>query len=117
MPSDVIGPSRPGRKIVYTGDTRPCEPIAKESIGADLLIHDGTLADELRDWALETKHTTAGEAASLAKKAKVKQLVLTHISSRYSEDTEPLLRDAKTIFEKVKIAQEFMEIEIPLSDK
>jgi ribonuclease Z len=117
MPSDVVGPGRPGRKLVYSGDTRPCESLAKESEGADLLIHDGTLADELHDWALETKHTTAGEAAQLARKAGVKQLVLTHISSRYSESTEVLLRDAKNIFENVKIAQEFMEIEIPLSDK
>jgi ribonuclease Z len=117
MPSDVVGPGRPGRKLVYSGDTRPCESLAKESEGADLLIHDGTLADELHDWALETKHTTAGEAAHLAKKARVKQLVLTHISSRYSESTDLLLRDAKNIFENVKIAQEFMEIEIPLSDK
>ena len=117
MPSDVVGPGRPGRKLVYSGDTRPCESLAKESEGADLLIHDGTLADELHDWALETKHTTAGEAAQLARKAGVKQLVLTHISSRYSESTEVLLRDAKNIFENVKIANEFMEIEIPLSDK
>ncbi|MCX9010669.1 MAG: ribonuclease Z, partial [Candidatus Methanoperedens sp.] len=116
-PSEVIGQGRRGRKIVYSGDTRPCEPIARESAGADLLIHDGTLADELREWALETKHTTAGEAASLAKEAKVRQLVLTHISSRYSEDTGPLLRDAKKVFENVRIAQELMEIEIPLSDK
>ncbi len=117
MPSDVVGPGRPGRKLVYSGDTRPCESLAKESEGADLLIHDSTLADELHDWAIETKHTTAGEAAQLAKKARVKQLVLTHISSRYSESTDLLLRDAKNIFENVKIAQEFMEIEIPLSDK
>ena len=117
MPSEVIRAGRPGGKIVYSGDTRPCESVARESAGADLLIHDGTLADGLREWALETKHTTAGEAASLAKEAKVKQLVLTHISSRYSEDTEPLLSDAKKMFENVRIAQELMEIEIPLSDK
>lgn len=116
LPSEVIGKSRPGRKIVYSGDTRPCEPVEKASIGADLLIHEGTLADELKEWALETKHSTAGEAALLARNAKVKKLILTHISSRYSEGTEPLLRDAKNIYENVKIAEEFMEIEIPLSD-
>ncbi len=116
LPSEVIGKSRPGRKIVYTGDTRPCESIEKASAKADLLIHDGTLADELKDWAIETKHSTAGEAALLAKRAKVKQLILTHVSSRYSESAEPLLNDAKTVFDKVKIADELMEIEIPLSD-
>ena len=117
MPSEVIGQSRPGRKLVYTGDTRPCAAIEQESFGADILIHDGTLSDELRDWALETKHTTAKEAALLAKRANVKQLVLTHISSRYSETPEPLLREAKDIFENVRIAREFMEIEVSFSDK
>ncbi len=116
LPSEVIGKSRPGRKIVYTGDTRPCESIEKASAKADLLIHDGTLADELKDWAIETKHSTAGEAARLAKKAKVKQLILTHVSSRYSESAEPLLQDAKTVFETARIAEELMEIEILLSD-
>ena len=117
LPSQVIGKSRPGRKLVYSGDTRPCESIEKESAGADLLIHDGTLSEELKDWAVETKHSTTKEAALLAKKANVKQLILTHISSRYSESTEPLLQDAKEVFENVKIAEELMEIEIPLSDK
>jgi ribonuclease Z len=116
LPSEVIGKSRPGRKIVYTGDTRPCESIEKVSAKADLLIHDGTLADELKDWAIETKHSTAGEAARLAKRAKVKQLILTHVSSRYSESAEPLIQDAKTVFETARIAEELMEIEIPLSD-
>ncbi len=116
-PSMVIGPSRPGRKIVYSGDTRPCGSIEKESRGADLLIHDGTLVEDLKDWAIETKHSTSKEAAILSKNAKVKQLILTHISSRYSENAEPLLIDAKKVFEKVKLAEEFMEIEIPLSDK
>ena len=116
-PAEVIGESRPGRKVVYSGDTRPCESIARESYGADLLIHDGTLADELKDWAIETKHSTSGEAAILAKKANVKQLILTHISSRYSENTDILYRDAKNVFDRVKIAEEFMDLEIPLSDK
>ncbi|VVB85012.1 Ribonuclease Z [uncultured archaeon] len=116
MPSEVIGESRHGRKIVYSGDTRPCESIARESIGADLLIHDGTLADELKDWALETKHSTSGEAALLAKEAKVKQLILTHISSRYSESTDILYSDAKSVFPGVRLAEEFMELEIPFQD-
>ncbi|MCZ7391736.1 MAG: ribonuclease Z [Candidatus Methanoperedens sp.] len=117
LPSQIVGKPRPGRKLVYSGDTRPCESIEKASHKADLLIHDGTLAEELKDWAIETKHSTSREASLLAKKAKVKQLVLTHISSRYSESTEPLLQDAKEVFENVKIAEELMEIEIPLSDK
>ncbi len=116
LPSQVMGEPRPGRKIVYSGDTRPCDSIVKASKDADLLIHDGTLAEELKDWAVETKHSTAKEAALIAKKAKVKQLVLTHISSRYSESTEPLLREAREVFGNVRIAEELMQIEIPLSD-
>lgn len=116
LPAQVMGEPRPGRKIVYSGDTRPCETIVKASKDADLLIHDGTLAEELKDWAVETKHSTAKEAALLAKKAKVKQLVLTHISSRYSEGTEPLLREAREVFEDVRIAEELMQMEIALSD-
>ncbi len=114
LPSQVVGKPRRGRKLVYSGDTRPCKSIEKASLKADLLIHDGTLAEELRDWAVETKHSTSREAALLAKKAKVKQLILTHISSRYSESTEPLLKDARDVFENVRIAEELMEIEILL---
>lgn len=116
-PEQVMGPERKGRKIVYSGDTRPCENIARESAGADVLIHDGTMADDLRDWAVETKHSTVGEAADIAKKAKVKKLILTHISSRYSENTEPLVRDARKVMDNVIIAEELMEIEIPFFDK
>jgi ribonuclease Z len=112
----VMGPSRPGRKIVYTGDTRPCRTIEAASIGADLLIHDCALSDEMADWARETKHSTAGEAAQLARRAGVRQLVLTHISSRYSEDSSTLLKEAKAVFEKALVAQDLMTMEIRLRD-
>ncbi|CAG0994209.1 Ribonuclease Z [Methanosarcinales archaeon] len=117
LPSQVIGQSRPGRKIVYSGDTRPCENLEKESAGADLLIHDSTLAEDLKDWALETKHSTSKEAALIAKNANVKQLVLTHISSRYSEKRDVLLHEAKKVFGNSMIAEELMEIEVQLRDK
>jgi ribonuclease Z len=112
-----LGQSRPGRKIVYSGDTRPCKNIEKESFGADLLIHDSTLGEDLKDWALETKHSTAKEAADVARKANVKQLILTHISSRYCDKKEMLLHDAKKVFENSRLAEELMEIEIMLCDK
>jgi ribonuclease Z len=111
--SQVVGAPRPGRKIVYSGDTRPCSGILVASNGADLLIHDGTLASDMIEWANESMHSTVGEAASLAALANVHQLVLTHISSRYSEDPSQLLKDAKQKFENVTIAADFMEIEIP----
>lgn len=117
LPSQVIGESRPGRKMVYSGDTRPCENLEKESAGADLLIHDSTLGEDLKDWALETKHSTSKEAAFVAKNAKVKQLVLTHISSRYSEKRDVLLHEAKKVFRNSIMAEELMEIEVQLCDK
>lgn len=116
-PGQVMGEPRPGRKIVYTGDTRPCKSIELASNNADLLIHDGALAEDMADWARETKHSTAGEAAQLASRANVKKLVLTHISSRYSENTSPLLAEAKRFFENTCIANDLMEMEIRLRDK
>jgi ribonuclease Z len=116
MPDQVMGPPRQGRKIVYTGDTRPCQSVEAASRGADLLIHDGSLAKEMNDWAQETRHSTAEEAAELAKRAGVKQLVLTHISSRYSEDISPLIEESRLIFEKTVVAEDLMSIEIQLTD-
>ncbi|MDR7667169.1 ribonuclease Z [Methanosarcina sp. Z-7115] len=112
-PEDVMGALRPGRTVVYSGDTRPCESVLEASRGADVLIHDGSFADEMADWAQESKHSTAGEVAALAKEADVKKLILTHISSRYTDDAEPILTDSKKIFENVIVAEDLMEIEIP----
>jgi len=115
-PEDVMGPSRAGRKVVYTGDSRPTMEIEEASRGADLLIHDGSLDDKMADWAMETMHSTAGEAAELARRAGVRRLVLTHISSRYSDDVGPLLADARRHFQEVLVAEDLMKIEIKLRD-
>jgi ribonuclease Z len=112
-----MGPARPGRKVVYTGDTRPCKSVEIASRGADLLIHDSALAGDMADWAMETKHSTAGEAAEVARCAGVKLLALTHISSRYSEDTSQLLNEARSIFEKTMVAEDLMSLEIRLRDE
>lgn len=112
-PEDVMGHSRPGRTIVYTGDTRPCESILEASRDADLLIHDCSFSDEMKDWAKESGHSTAGEVAALAKKAGVRKLVLTHISSRYTDDVEPILKDSKGIFENLIVAEDLTDIEVP----
>ena len=117
QPHQVMGPARPGRKIVYTGDTRPCKSVEVASIGADILIHDCALANDMADWAKETKHSTAGEAAEVAKRADVRLLVLTHISSRYSEDTSLLLNEAKSIFERTVVAEDLMSLEVRLRDE
>jgi ribonuclease Z len=112
-PEQVVGPPRPGRKIVYTGDTRPFKGFAKFAADADLLIHDGTLDDELAERAAEDGHSTPSQAAENAEKAKVKQLILTHISARY-DDTSILLEQAQKIFKNTRVAEDFVKIEVPL---
>jgi ribonuclease Z len=110
---DVTGSPRPGRKIVYTGDTRPFKGLLKFAAGADLLIHDATLDDGLAERAEEDGHSTPEQAAKIAKKAKIKQLILTHVSARY-DDTSILVKQAKKIFKNTQVAEDFMKIEIPL---
>ncbi len=112
-PKEVAGPARPGRKIVYSGDTRPFRGFSEFAADADLLIHDATFADDLIEKAQEDGHSTPSQAAENAKRAKAKKLVLTHISARY-DDTSLLLEQAKRIFKNTEVAEDFMKIEIPL---
>lgn len=112
-PSQVTDPPRPGRKIVYSGDTSPNEALQKIAMNADLLIHEATFLDELADRASEDGHTTVSQAAQIAKKAAVDLLVLTHISSRYP-DTDVIKTEAAKIFNKVLVAEDLMEIDLPL---
>jgi len=116
-PHEVMGNPRPGRKVVYTGDTRPAKSVVMASEGADLLIHECALANDMVEWARDTKHSTAAEAAEVARDADVGQLVLTHISSRYSEDTSQLLKEAKSIFERTIVAEDLMSLDIKLKDE
>jgi len=111
----VLGPSRQGRSIVYTGDTRPFSGLAKLATKADLLIHDATLDDELAERANEDGHSTPSQAADTAKKARVRELILTHISARY-RDTSELKEQARKIFKNVQVAEDFMKIEIPMPE-
>ncbi len=112
MPKDVLGPPRPGRKVVYISDSRPCEKLVKLAENADILIHEATFSDELRSRAVEDMHSTASEAAMLASQAKVKRLILTHISARYNDPTV-LLEEAKKIFPEVEVAEDLMIINVP----
>ena len=114
-PRDVMGPSRPGRKVVYTGDTRPSKSLVKLAEKADLLIHDATFDDELLEKAQEDGHSTASQAAKTAKKARAKKLVLVHVSARYKEP-DLLLEQAREIFPNVDVAEDFMRIDLPLPD-
>ncbi|ELY35520.1 ribonuclease Z [Natronorubrum tibetense] len=98
-PDQVVGDPRPGRRVVYTGDTRPTDRTISIASDADLLIHDAMFAQDRVDRARQTGHSTAEEAATVAHRADVKQLALTHVSSRYAGDTSQLLREASEIFD------------------
>lgn len=114
-PAQVMGPPRPGRKIVYVGDTRPCNHIVELSRGADVLIHDCTLDDELAEKAAESAHSTPSEAAKVARRAEVKQLVLFHVSPRYTSEAV-LLKQAKKVFPNTIVARDLMELEVKLKE-
>jgi ribonuclease Z len=111
--SELVGPPRAGRRVVVTGDTRPCPATVEHSHDADLLIHEATFGDEEAERAVETGHSTAREAAGVAREANVRRLLLTHFSARYSRDPSPLEREAKEVFRETVIARDGMEIEIP----
>ncbi len=117
QPSELVGPERSGRKVVITGDTRPCAATIEQSIGADLLVHEATFGDEEQARAAETMHSTAREAATVAKMAGVRRLALTHFSARYSRDPSDLGREAREVFTgDVVLARDGMEIEVPYAD-
>jgi len=114
-PHEVLGPSRPGRKIVYVDDTKPSQNIAELAQGADVLVHEATFGEDLAERAEEDMHSTPRGAATIAKEAGVKLLVLNHISARYG-DTSVLLEEAKKIFPEVIVAEDFMELDLPLRE-
>jgi ribonuclease Z len=114
--AQLVGPTRPGRKLVITGDTRPCDATVEASLGADVLVHEATFADEEAARAAETGHSTAREAAQVALRAGVRRLVLTHLSARYSRDVADLEREAREVFPITQIARDGTEIEIAFPD-
>jgi ribonuclease Z len=110
-----MGPPRPGRKVVISGDTRPCETLRIAAHRADLLIHEATFAENERGRAAETGHSTAAQAASLAKEAEVTVLALNHLSTRYPVG---LLRDeARAIFPRTLLPRDFDTIEVPFAER
>lgn len=112
-PDQVLGPARPGRRVVYSGDTQPCLGVMEAAVGADLFICEATFTQDLVDKAREVKHMTASEAAGIAAKAKALRLVLTHISPR-NRDPSPLLAEAKAVFPAVEVAADFLTVEVPV---
>ena len=111
-PSELVGPKRSGRKVVVTGDTRPCEATIEASRDADLLIHEATFGDEEAPRAIETGHSTAREAAQVAREAGVRRLLLTHFSARYSRDAVDLEREARSVFAETLCGKDGMEVEV-----
>ena len=116
QPSDFVGPKRPGRLVVLTGDTRPCAAVVDAAQGADLLIHEATFGEEEKDRAKETGHSTAKEAAQVALAAKARRLVLSHVSARYSISADELIKEAKPVFDNVTVAKDGMTVEVPFAD-
>lgn len=115
-PGEVVGPARPGRRVVYTGDTRPIPATVEMARGADLLIHEATFADEEAARAKETEHSTAREAGEVARDAAALRLVLTHISPRYGVDPSILAREAREVFSPVDVAYDGMALDVPFTD-
>jgi ribonuclease Z len=114
-PAQVLGPPRRGRKIVYTGDSMPHASLVTQARGADVLIHDATSDAALEEKANRYGHSSSRQAAQVAKEANVGLLVLTHMSPRY-EDPAVLFNDAKAVFERVRLADDFLEIDVPYPD-
>jgi len=114
-PEQVMGETREGRKIVISGDTAPCETLALAAHQADLLVHEATFTEEEADRARQTQHSTARQAAELARDAEVRLLALTHFSSRYAGGE---LRDeARATFAATEAPRDFDTIEIPFPER
>ena len=107
-PEEVMGPPRPGRSVVYSGDSAPSEEIRKLAERATLLIHEATTAQDLEVEANKWGHSSARQAADLAREARVGTLFLTHFSSRYKE-TEPLRDEARGIFAESHAAKDLLD--------
>jgi ribonuclease Z len=116
-PAEVVGPARPGRLVVYSGDTRPSAHTVEAARGADLLIHEATFGKEEAERASATGHSTAAEAARVAKQAGAHRLVLTHFSPRYADDPRSLEREARATFRDTTAAFDGLVIEVPYRDE
>jgi ribonuclease Z len=114
-PEQVMGQTREGRKIVLSGDTAPCDALALAAHQADLLVHEATFTEEEADRARQTQHSTARQAAQLARDADVRLLALTHFSSRYAGGE---LRDeARAVFANTEAPRDFDTIEVPFPER
>lgn len=114
-PSQVLGEARLGRKVVYSGDTAPCEALRIAAHQADLLVHESSFGDEEADRAAETRHSTARQAAEVARDAQVKLLCLNHVSARYFG--KELREQAREVFANTEMPRDFDSVEIPFPER
>jgi len=114
-PDQVLGPARPGRKLVLSGDTAPAGSVVDASAGADVLVHEATFLADERERARETSHSTAGEAALVAREAGVRMLALTHVSTRYFG--HQVVEEARELFPATEVPRDFDVIEIPFPER
>ena len=110
-PSDVLGPPRPGKSIAYCTDTRPCRAALELARDADLLIHEATYTKDLEEEARNYGHSTAAQAARIAREAGARRLLITHFSTRFP-DPAPLFEEARAIFPDTLLAQDLIEVEV-----
>jgi len=112
-PGMVLGAPRPGRRIVYSGDTQPCLGLLEAARDADLFVCEATFTKDLVERAREVRHMCAEEAAAIALKAGARRLALTHISPRY-KDAAPVVEEARAVYADAFVVQDFDEVEVPL---
>jgi ribonuclease Z len=111
----VVGEARPGRKVVLAGDTAPSPAVVEAASGADVLVHEATFADEERERAEETLHSTATQAAEVARDAEVALLVLTHVSNRYFGPE--IAAEARAIFPETVVPRDFDAVDVPFAER
>jgi len=114
-PEQVLGAVRPGRKVVISGDTAPCEALIVAAHESDLLVHEATFAEEEAERARQTSHSTARQAAEVAREAQVRMLALTHISSRYPGGE--LREQAREVFAQTEAPRDYDTIEVPFPER
>jgi ribonuclease Z len=114
-PEEVLGPARPGRRIVFSGDTSPCLSLLQASAGADVLVHEATFLDAEGERARKTGHSSAGQAARLAREAGVTMLALTHLSTRYLG--REILEEGRAEFPNTVVPRDFDAIDLPLPER
>jgi ribonuclease Z len=114
-PDQVVGEARPGRRIVIPGDTAPVETVRVLAERADVLVHEATFGDAEHDRAADTLHSTARQAAEVARGADVRLLALTHVSTRYFGPE--LAREAREVFDRVVVPRDFDVIEVPFAER